>query len=709
MRTARVILNARLLVFALAATVTAVSVGLVARHTNQRLDLTSTGSHRLGERTRARLDGLDTPVELVLAVDRSRLDLRARDRVEDVLATFAHASPNIEVSIIDTGSPAGPAQYDALRERLSEREAPARQRRAQAASAIIDHARALAERLPRLDAAARTAGEVDPAGAARLTDVAAFARVAARQIREAVDPDGDPDGDPGGDAAGDVAPAKPNADARTVASLAGDIAPRLGTIADELARAMPDAPTEEARLRVRDAQRLASSLRDEAALVAQMGKGLVTLDYERIESALATGEAALMVGPPRDGAPGVVAIDLNELFPPAAYYQAAGLAGEIETAAQAERLIANALTVLTDPARPIVVFVHGEIQRWVGRAGIMTGLLERLGRAGIDYAEWAPVIDDREPDLTELDPTGERPAVYVFISPDSSAASAPGNPASRPGADRAEIVGRALEGLLERGAPMLVNLNPSVFPTFGDDDPIAAPLERLGIRVSSATPILRTTAGPAGRATTVTHRLVPGRVARLFSGQEPHPIAEAIAGLPFTLDWPLPVSIDDPATPVLALGGSDDAWAEDDWLGFWRTPRNQRALLAAPPVFDADADARGPWTIAAAARGSTETGRRTRAVVVGSNAWFLDRMWRSQQLVGGRPVLTNPGNVELFDAAVLWLAGRDELIAASPTARPIARIGAVSDGGLLALRWGLIAGLPLGILAAAGVWHALRR
>lgn len=701
MRTARVIFNARLLVYALAATVTAVSVGLVARHTNQRLDLTSTGSHRLGERTRARLDGLDTPVELVLAVDRSRLDLRARDRVEDVLATFAHASPRVGVTIIDTGAPAGPAQYGALRERLAEREAPARQRRAQAAAAIIDHARALADRLPRLDAAARTAGEVDPAGAARLTDIAAFARVAARQVREAVDPEDDP--------AGAVAPGEPGADARTIASLAGDIAPRLGTIADELARAMPDAPTDEARLRVRDAQRMAAALRDEAALVAQMGTGLVTLDSERIESALATGEAALLIGPPRDGAPGVVAIDLNELFPPAAYFQAAGLAGEIETAAQAERLIANALTVLTDPARPIVVFVHGEIQRWVGRAGIMTGLLERLGRAGIDHAEWAPVIDEREPDLTELDPAGERPAVYVFISPDSSAASAPGNPASRPGADRAEIVGRALESLLERGAPVLVNLNPSVFPTFGDDDPIAAPLERLGIRVSSATPVLRETAGPAGRATTVTHRLVPGRVAGLFSGQEPHPIAEAVAGLPFTLDWPLPVAVDDPATPVLALGGSDDTWAEDDWLGFWRTPRNQRALLSDPPVFDADADARGPWTIAAAARGSTETGRRTRAVVVGSNAWFLDRMWRSQQLVGGRPVLTNPGNVELFDAAVLWLAGRDELIAASPTARPIARIGPVSEGGLLALRWGLIAGLPLVILAAGGIWHALRR
>jgi hypothetical protein len=683
-RTARVTLAARFALFALAATVTAVALTLVARNTNTRIDLTLSGSHRLGERTVARLDALDQPLEIVLAVDRARLDRRARDRVEDALASFAFASDLVTATVIDTGSPAGPDQFRALLDRLAEREAPARRRRAAIEQDILDRTAALAERLPTLDAAVRSAAEIDPAGGPRLAEIAAFVRVAARQLAETSDAPAPPGPSSGADAA----------------DLASDVASRLGTIAGELAAAQPDAPTDEARLRLRDAERLASELRGAAAVAGQLGAALAPLDLERVEGALNTGEAALVIGPPRDGAPGLVAIDLNELLPPPAYFRAAGAAGESETAARAERLFTSALTVLTDPARPIVVFVHGEIQRWVGRAGIMTGLLERLARSGVDHAEWAPVVDETPPDLSEIDPTGERPVVYVIISPDSSATSTPGNPASRPGVQRAEAVGRTLASLLERGEAVLVNLNPSVFPTFGDADPIAAPLAGLGIAAASGTPILRTTQSPTGPAATVSHRLVPAGGAQAITG--------AVAGLPLALDWPVPLEISRGAAPLLVL---DDpgAWAEDDWLGFWRTPRNQRPLITDQPAFDDADETRGPWTIAAAARGESAAGARSRAVVVGANAWFLDRMWRSQQLVGGRPVLTHPGNAELFDAAILWLAGRDELIVPSPTARPVARLKPISTNGLLALRWGLIAGLPLGVLVVGGLVLGARR
>ena len=74
----------------------------------------------------------------------------------------------------------------------------------------------------------------------------------------------------------------------------------------------------------------------------------------------------------------------------------------------------------------------------------------------------------------------------------------------------------------------------------------------------------------------------------------------------------------------------------------------------------------------------------TRVVVVGSNTWFLDRMWQSRQTVAGRGVLTNPGNPELFDAT--WLAesqvwtedARANLAALAAAGAPLVP---ASDGG----------------------------
>jgi hypothetical protein len=121
------------------------------------------------------------------------------------------------------------------------------------------------------------------------------------------------------------------------------------------------------------------------------------------------------------------------------------------------------------------------------------------------------------------------------------------------------------------------------------------------------------------------------------------------------------------------------------------------------PKFDAGQDERGPWTLAAAVE-RANAGSKQRVVVVGSSGWFFDTITQAAASVDGRVVAQFPGNMELFDASVLWLTGGDELIAQSPQADAVPLVGAIDPQRLLVLRLLLILGVPLAVLAL-GVAH----
>ncbi|VAX41239.1 hypothetical protein MNBD_PLANCTO03-495, partial [hydrothermal vent metagenome] len=194
-----------------------------------------------------------------------------------------------------------------------------------------------------------------------------------------------------------------------------------------------------------------------------------------------------------------------------------------------------------------------------------------------------------------------------------------------------------------------------------------------------------------------------------------HPILHATANLPTTLSWPVPITASEGSawqtTPLLVLEDDPAIWRESQWLGLWQTPREQRGLLPNLPVFDEGIDTRnGPWTVALAAqrRDQPEGVRSGRLVVVGSNSWFADPIAFARQETDGRVSLVSPGNAELFEAAVLWLAGEDELIAQSAGARATPLVGAIDAGALSALRWALVAGLPIGVLLLGIVWRVVK-
>lgn len=673
-RAPRLARAARTLGFAIACVGAAVGFALSASATGTRIDLTARGEHRLSPRAAQLLAGLDAPVELIVAVDEARIDRRALDRIGDVLDAF-DASPNARAVRIDAGSAQGAERLGTLAERLIERERPAIEAGMRAGMALAQGSRELGAGLTQLSDAIQAAAEGRDATARGWAQQrSAVARVASDELGALADrveerlnrAPGVPD------PAGAVAEL-PDALRALDEQLAlmrrgvGTLGPNAGPI-----RTAIDALRERAGA---ERERALAVERPEAARIAQV---------------LEQGEAALVVsdGPPGAGRPTIAAIELEDLFPPAIADTGRGLSVAGEAGLRAESLFTDAVAALADATPPIVVFVHGEAQRFVGRAGVLNELIGRLRQRGIGVAEWAVAVDPERPALVPLNPGGRRPIVWAVISPNSAAPSMdlPDGSMGPSGSERAQMVADAIAGLLADGEPVLLNLNPSIFPTFGSPDPIAALAVPFGIVVDSGRPVLRAGVGD-GRP------VVQPDMGVRMTGE--HPVAQAASGLPVLLSWPLPLEVGVGASAVATLA-DDASWAESQWLRLWRTQPAARPLLPDQPTFD-QGDARGPFTVAAAAEVDG-----ARLVVVGSNTWFLDARWAERRAVDGRVVRAAPGNPELFEASVLWLAGKDGLIGRGVEASSVARVRALDAGTLAAVRWGLIFGVP-GVVLLLGL------
>lgn len=205
----------------------------------------------------------------------------------------------------------------------------------------------------------------------------------------------------------------------------------------------------------------------------------------------------------------------------------------------------------------------------------------------------------------------------------------------------------------------------------------------------------------------------------MVAGEGSHPILRAVRGLPALVPWPIPLKAKGAegapgreglrVTALATIADDASTWGESQWVRLWQTPRAQRGASPDLPVFDANRDVRGgPWMVAAAAEIPGPRGTPQRLVVVGSNSWFIDQVTQRRAEVDGRVIDANPGNIELFESSVLWLAGQDELIAQSPEAASIALIGAIAPERLSMIRWVIVAGLPVLVLVVGGLYRAVR-
>ncbi|MFN4242898.1 MAG: Gldg family protein [Tepidisphaerales bacterium] len=148
----------------------------------------------------------------------------------------------------------------------------------------------------------------------------------------------------------------------------------------------------------------------------------------------------------------------------------------------------------------------------------------------------------------------------------------------------------------------------------------------------------------------------------------------------------------------------------------WGETSLEEVFDGKPPVFDPATDLENtdsqPLFGGAAVEKSAPEGSR-RLVVIGSATTFSNAvMTLPDPELERRGLLVPrfPGNAELLLNAVYWAAGMDGLIAISPAARDVPRIGPIPDGQLAFLRWGVVmVGLPLTVvLAGVGVYWVRR-
>lgn len=232
-------------------------------------------------------------------------------------------------------------------------------------------------------------------------------------------------------------------------------------------------------------------------------------------------------------------------------------------------------------------------------------------------------------------------------------------------------------------------------------------LKEWGIKVEFDHIVLRHIVDNFGQNRPTSEHLV-----RNWPGE--HPISKAVGeqGMQGFFSWNTPVRLakETPTNikywPLIQLKG------EDLWANFRTSELKGQAQTIAP---EQPGNIEGEsFTIAyAAEREAVQDIARGRLIVVGDNFWALDRFgsYTVQDEVTRRltRVTPFPANHELFANSVLWLAGMDEMIAASSRSQDIARITAISPGGMKALKVTLLLGMPLGVLVIGmGVWWSRR-
>jgi hypothetical protein len=192
-----------------------------------------------------------------------------------------------------------------------------------------------------------------------------------------------------------------------------------------------------------------------------------------------------------------------------------------------------------------------------------------------------------------------------------------------------------------------------------------------------------------------------------------HPLARPLQSLPSLLSPIVPVQTSQEKgytlTPLIPIPRTPTSWGE--------TNVND-ALQGKPAQFNAGTGAEGgdlsntdqSPLYAGAAVDKKDGGR---LVALGSLQFAMNQILEipdQSMLKRGVVVAQFPGNAELFENSIFWLAKMDSMLAISPEALQISRIEPMGQGQLAFWRWGLlIVLLPLGVVVAGMGVYLKRR
>jgi ABC-2 type transport system permease protein len=398
---------------------------------------------------------------------------------------------------------------------------------------------------------------------------------------------------------------------------------------------------------------------------------------------LAQGEAAVVIGPN-----GAAVIPAAQLLPSAMGEAIGGVA--VDQRFRGDQVLAAAIRSLVDGITPRVVFVHAEETSLLdGKAGAadLSGSAAMLRASRIEVQQWQPASRQQP------EPWTAGPTAWVVVPPVRSGGLKP--------TEQEQALLAGVAQLLGRGESVMINLNPSLAPRYGQRDPWATLLRPWGIEADTGLVVLQ--ALPAADGDTALSTMV-----RLADFPAPHPIAAALHGQDLALPLPTPVqAIDGFDVVELGVRAPDEGiWLEPDWrmLTMGGTVPQHRL-----PRYEADlAPKRGIPLIAAVERDAPGAPQQ-RLLVVGSGAWLRTNVAdRAVPAGGSRIALAHPGNHELLLAGTAWLSGLDDRIAAGPLSQEVARLGAIGRGARAFWAWIMLLGLPA-LLGAAGATIAFRR
>ncbi len=672
----------------LAVTASCVIASAMATRWSLRMDVTATREHTLSPRTATLLSNLSEPVEVVIAADYASLDARATLRLRDVLDGLARGSDQLTVTEIDLGAAGGRDEFGALLGRISASIEPEVARHEGVLREAIDATRSAINRLNAISTSVleqRATLSADDPNGSNLERIAAAARLLAGSIDEALSASEAALDDSIGDSGLVSVDAAAIAVASTQKALLVDLDSldaALSTVSMGLAGQVDLGGAADSIL----------ALRDSIARTQDAVDRLKPIQSLAAMRTIEGGAGALVIAGEQ-----ARAVPMQAIFPPSTLIDSAST-GAADLRFVGESLLSAAIGSLTgSQSAPVVVLVHGAGERQLDDEGraltpdadrAFGSLLESLRLRDIRIAEWAPGAAMPRPTFAPGGDGSTRPVVWVTF---------PVSVRSSAGAERMARHASAVQGLLESGENVLFSFDASTLPAIGEPDPMATPLEGLGIRVRTGAAMLQKMNTPNGA-------VVDGQFV-LRRADDSNPIGGAINGLATRLAWPCPIEVaENPAVttwPILSIDDSDTAWGEMEWVAFRALSPAQRAMLADAPTPDRGVDLTdGPWTVALAAERAAPSGASStqRIVVVGANGWFTDVITRESTNVNGRTVSVTPGNAELFDASVAWLAHQDDTIAAGPGASGTSRLPAMNPGPLAALRWAIIAGMPVLVL-----------
>lgn len=665
----------------LAAAVLVVFVNWIAyRHLYQRLDLTAGQRYSLAQQTTQLLNNLKGDHEIIALM---RVHNERRERVLSLLREYERYSDQLTVTHIDPNRDI--AQRDRFYERLLDRHAD---ELAPVREAVEAHGKQVAEIFDELAAMAAPLQramehpELDnPQLASQLQQLLAWV--------------GQSDSTALNDSLAQSLDAPLPAYNEALATLSqplDSIDRNLQTAVQWFQGAVnrqgvPNAVKEQLLTLAQQAEPLRQRTQD---MLRELESVDVPATYQRLRRDLGSSESVMVMNDQR-----MRTVPVSELYrdvDPRLVRQE----GEPATQFLTEEKITGALLSLRLEQPPLVVFVYTGQQPPLGERGSHTQVAERLRSANFEVTQWNPTgggqpgpmggMQGGGPSAPPEPREGQR-AVWILLH------ARPQNPMmAMTASDGEQTIVDHLNERLAAGDSALVMLGMDLTGGMGGASPLRQMVETWGVTPLVDRQILREVRRGQGTPQPVSSHIVTDWPDAL-------PVTRALDGLSAVFIESSPLTLRNPDDmdvehwPLVKLRG-DRMWAE-------------RASAGDDNIEYDESDAAETFTVAVAAESDAK-----RLIVTTDPRWPSDRLTNLgyEGLPAALTGVQFPGNSELFVNSVYWLAGLEQMIAASPRTQDIRRIEAMTDTKLIVYRWSLLVGMPAVVLVLGmGVWLVRRR